>query len=36
MYIVINGGGKVGEYLAQVLLNSGNEVVRELVYQKEE
>ena len=26
MYIVINGGGKVGEYLAQVLLNSGNEV----------
>ena len=26
MYIVINGGGKVGEYLANVLLNSGNEV----------
>ena len=26
MYIVINGGGKVGEYLATVLLNSGNEV----------
>ena len=26
MYIVINGGGKVGEYLAQVLLKSGNEV----------
>jgi len=26
MYIVINGGGKVGEYLAHVLLNSGNEV----------
>ena len=26
MYIVINGGGKVGEYLATVLLRSGNEV----------
>ncbi len=26
MYIVINGGGKVGEYLATVLLESGNEV----------
>lgn len=26
MYIVIAGGGKVGEYLAQVLLQSGNEV----------
>ena len=26
MYIVINGGGKVGEYLASVLLASGNEV----------
>ena len=26
MYIVITGGGKVGEYLATVLLNSGNEV----------
>ena len=26
MYIVINGGGKVGEYLATVLLQSGNEV----------
>lgn len=27
MYIIICGGGKVGEYLAQVLLKSGNEVV---------
>ena len=26
MYIVITGGGKVGEYLAVVLLRSGNEV----------
>lgn len=26
MYIVINGGGKVGEYLANVLLNGGHEV----------
>ena len=26
MYIVIAGGGKVGEYLASVLLQSGNEV----------
>lgn len=26
MYIVITGGGKVGEYLATVLLRSGNEV----------
>lgn len=26
MYIVITGGGKVGEYLAGVLLKSGNEV----------
>ena len=26
MYIVINGGGKVGEYLATVLLRSGHEV----------
>lgn len=26
MYIVISGGGKVGEYLATVLLESGNEV----------
>ena len=26
MYIVIVGGGKVGEYLADVLLKSGNEV----------
>lgn len=26
MYIVIAGGGKVGEYLASVLLESGNEV----------
>lgn len=26
MYVVINGGGKVGEYLADVLLKSGNEV----------
>lgn len=26
MYIVITGGGKVGEYLATVLLSSGNEV----------
>ena len=26
MYIVITGGGKVGEYLAAVLLESGNEV----------
>ena len=26
MYVVINGGGKVGEYLASVLLRSGNEV----------
>lgn len=26
MYIVINGGGKVGEYLAQVMLADGNEV----------
>ncbi len=26
MYIVITGGGKVGEYLATVLLQSGNEV----------
>ncbi|MCL1799704.1 MAG: TrkA family potassium uptake protein [Eggerthellaceae bacterium] len=27
MYIVISGGGKVGEYLATVLLKKGNEVV---------
>ncbi|MGI6105902.1 MAG: potassium channel family protein [Raoultibacter sp.] len=27
MHIVITGGGKVGEYLATVLLDSGNEVV---------
>ena len=26
MYVVISGGGKVGEYLASVLLSSGNEV----------
>lgn len=26
MYIVINGGGKVGEYLATVMLRDGNEV----------
>ena len=26
MYIVINGGGKVGEYLATVLLRSGHDV----------
>ncbi|MBQ6391160.1 MAG: TrkA family potassium uptake protein [Eggerthellaceae bacterium] len=26
MYIIITGGGKVGEYLATVLLRSGNEV----------
>ena len=26
MYIVIAGGGKVGEYLATVLLGSGNQV----------
>ena len=26
MYVVIAGGGKVGEYLASVLLSSGNEV----------
>lgn len=26
MYVVIMGGGKVGEYLATVLLNSGNDV----------
>ena len=26
MYIVINGGGKIGAYLASVLLESGNEV----------
>ncbi len=26
MYVVISGGGKVGEYLARVLLKSGNEV----------
>lgn len=26
MYIVINGGGKVGSYLANVLLESGNDV----------
>ena len=26
MYIVINGGGKVGEYLAQRMLKSGNEI----------
>ena len=26
MYVVISGGGKVGEYLAGVLLSSGNEV----------
>ncbi len=26
MYVVISGGGKVGEYLAGVLLKSGNEV----------
>lgn len=26
MYIVITGGGKIGEYLASVLLQSGNEV----------
>ena len=27
MYVVIVGGGKIGEYLAGILLNSGNEVV---------
>ena len=26
MYIVIAGGGKIGEYLANVLLQSGNYV----------
>ena len=26
MYVVVSGGGKVGEYLATVLLDSGNEV----------
>ena len=26
MYIVIAGGGKIGEYLANVLLQSGNDV----------
>lgn len=26
MYIVIAGGGKIGEYLASVLLSSGNDV----------
>lgn len=26
MHIVINGGGKIGSYLASVLLNSGNDV----------
>ena len=26
MYVVISGGGKVGEYLATVLLSSGNEI----------
>ena len=26
MYVVINGGGKVGEYLASILLKSGNDV----------
>lgn len=26
MYVVINGGGKVGEYLAQRMLEAGNEV----------
>lgn len=26
MYVVINGGGKIGAYLASVLLKSGNEV----------
>lgn len=26
MYIIINGGGKIGSYLASVLLGSGNEV----------
>ena len=26
MYVVISGGGKVGEYLATVLLSSGNDV----------
>ena len=26
MYIVINGGGKIGAYLASVLLKSGNDV----------
>ncbi len=26
MYVVISGGGKVGEYLAAILLKSGNEV----------
>ena len=26
MYVVIAGGGKVGSYLAQVMLSSGNEV----------
>ncbi len=26
MYIIINGGGKVGSYLANVLLDSGNQV----------
>ena len=26
MYVVINGGGKIGAYLANVLLKSGNEV----------
>ena len=27
MYVIITGGGKVGSYLAQTLLNSGNTVV---------
>ena len=26
MYIVINGGGKIGEYLANIMLQEGNEV----------
>ena len=26
MYVVIAGGGKIGEYLANVLLESGNDV----------
>ena len=34
MYIVITGGGKVGEYLATVLLESGNEVA--LIEREEE